>query len=160
MADSIHSYANGSMAIGFTEWQFESLRALLLNRSLPAPPPSALQLYSSPSEPPHLLPTSVPSELPLQPIPAPISALSYPPSPCVEAIEEVEHKQIPLRNIGPMKKKLGASKKVPTSRLPSVGNYIEWPTTFGESNMLFSRDEDLDAWYTTMLNHTQKLAIY
>ena len=156
MAHSIHSYANGHMATGFTEWQFESLKALLSNRSLPAPPPappsappSALQLCTqAPSEPPHQ-----------QLIPAPVSAQRYPPSPSIETIEEVEHKQIPLRNIRPMSKKLGAS-KVPASRLPFDEIRIEWPTKFGGSNLCFSRDEDLDAWYTTMLNtHANELAI-
>ena len=156
MAHSIHSYANGHMATGFTEWQFESLKALLSNRSLPAPPPappsappSALQLCTqAPSEPPHQ-----------QLIPAPVSAQHYPPSPSIETIEEVEHKQIPLRNIRPMSKKLGAS-KVPASRLPFDEIRIEWPTKFGGSNLCFSRDEDLDAWYTTMLNtHANELAI-
>ena len=75
-------------------------------------------------------------------------------------IEEVEHKQIPLRNIGPMKKKLGASKTTRTSRLPFDEIRIKWPTTFSGSNLCFSRDEDLDAWYTTMLNtHANELAI-
>ena len=134
------------MATGFTKWQFETLKALLSNRSLPALP-AAL-----PSEPHYILPTSAPpSELPLQQIPAPLFARSYPPTLSVEAIEEMEH---PLRNIGPMRKRLGASKMVPTSRLPFDEICIGWPTKLGGSNMLFSHDENPDAWYTTMLNHT------
>ena len=147
------------IATGVTKRQFESLIELL-NRSsavAPAPrsaPPSALQLCTpEPSEPPHLQPTSVLCELPLQPIPAPVSARSYPPSPCIKAIQEVEYKQLPLRNIGPMRKKLEAP-MMHTSRLP-----FGRPTTFGGSNMRFSHDEDLDAWYTTMLDlHAKKLA--
>ncbi len=75
-------------------------------------------------------------------------------------IEEVE-KQIynSLRNIRQMRMKLGASsKEMPTSRLLFDEIYVEWSTILGGSNMRFSRDESLDAWYTTMLNHTHKLA--
>ena len=155
------------MAHGFTKRQLESLDELfntvvfdpLQNRLIlpsalpPAPPsapPAALQpCTAAPSEPPHQ-----------QLIPAPVATRSYPPTPSVELIEEVEHKQIPLRNIGLMKKKLGASKTIPTSRSPFDEIYIEWPTTFGGSKLCFSRDEDLDAWYTTMLNtHANELAI-
>ena len=148
------------MAHGFTKRQLESLdeffntvvfnplqNRLILPSALPSAPPtsappSALQLCTSaaPSEPPHQ-----------QLIPAPVATRSYPPTPSVESIQEVEHKQIPLRNIGPMKKKLGAS-KMPASRLPFDEICIGWPTKFGGSNMLFSRDENPDAWYTTMLN--------
>ena len=156
------------MAHGFTKRQLESLDELfntvvfdpLQNRLIlpsalpPAPPPAP------PSAPPSALCTPAPSELPPQPIPAPVATRSYPPSPCVEAIQEVEYRQIPLRNIGPMKKKLGASKTIPTSRSPFDEIYIEWPTTFGGSNLCFSRDEDLDAWYTTMLNtHANELLV-
>ena len=68
-------------------------------------------------------------------------------------MKEVEQKQAytPLRNIGPMKKKLGAS-NIPVSRLPFDEICIGWPTKFGGSNMLFSRDKNPDTWYTTMLN--------
>ena len=38
-------------------------------------------------------------------------------------------------------------------------NCIGLPTKFGAIDMRFSRDEDSDAWYTTMLNHTHKLAM-
>ena len=159
------------ISTGFTDWQFECLTALLSNRPLPAMPAaplsdlpadlpsaptsalsSALQpCTQAPSEPPHL-------QLIPVPVPAPVSAQRYPPSPSVETIQEVEHKQTPLRNIGPMEKKLGASKTSRTSRLLFDEICIGWPTKFGGSNMLFSRDENPDAWYTTMLNHTDKLA--
>ena len=129
---------------GFTKKQLDRLNELFssfLPAPLPAPPPSAL-----PSEPPHLQSTSAP----------PIPTRSYPPSPSVETIEEVEY---PLQ-VRQMRKKHGVSKKTRTSRSPSAEIYIGWPTKFGGSNMRRSRDEDLDAWYTTMLNHTQKLAIW
>ena len=59
-------------------------------------------------------------------------------------MQEVEYKQILLRNIAPMRKKLEAP-KICTSRLPSDGFCIGRPTTFGVSNMRFPRDEDLSA---------------
>ena len=161
------------ISTGFTDWQLESLKALLSkallsNRPLPAlpaaptsdlpadlpsaptlspptsAPPSVLQLCTSaaPSEPPH-------QQLIPAPVPAPVSAQRCPPPPSVETIEEVEH---PLRDIRPMNKKLGASKTPRISRLPFDEICIGWPTKFGGSNMLFSRDENPDAWYTTMLN--------
>ena len=150
-----------AMAHGFTDWQFKCLTALLSNRPLPAKPaaptsdlPADLPSAPTPappsalSKPPHILPTSAPKcELPLQPIPAPIPARSYS-APSVETMKEVEH---PLRDIRLMKKKLGAS-NIPVSQLLFDEICIGWPTKFGESNMLFSRDKNPDAWYTTMLN--------
>ena len=152
---------------GFTKWQYEALRALLLNQPLLAPPaaptsdlladlPSALIPTPLSAPPLALQPctSAAPCELPLQPIPTPVPARSYS-APSVETMKEVEH---PLRNIALMKKKLGAS-NIPASRLLFNEIYIGWPTKFGGSNMCFSRDEDLDAWYTTMLNtHAKKLA--
>ena len=32
------------------------------------------------------------------------------------------------------------------------GNIIAWPPKFGGTNMRLSRDQHLNAWYTTMLN--------
>ena len=147
------------MATGFTKWQFESLKALLSNSLPPAPPPAP------PSAPPSALPLCTPAllELTPQPISTPVSAPSYPLSPSVEMIEEVEIKQIykPLRDIRPMSKKLGALKMTRTSRLPFDEIRIEWPTIFGGSNLCFSRDKDLDVWYTTMLNtYVNELVIW
>ena len=50
-----------------------------------------------------------------------------------------------------MRRKLGAP-MMHTSRLPSDEIRIRRPSTFGGSNMRFCRGEELDAWYTTMLN--------
>ena len=153
------------MAIGVAKGQLDSLIEPL-NRSSavpPAPssaPPSARQLCTpEPSEPPHLQLASVLCELPLQPISAPVSARSFPQSLCIEAIQEVEYKQIPLQNMRPMRRKLGAP-MMHTSRLPSDGICIRRPTGFGGSNMRFCCGEDLDAWYTTMLDtHAKELAV-
>ena len=110
---------------------------------------------------------TTPSELPPQPIsaptpvPAPAPARSYPPSPSVETIEEVEQKQVykPLRNIKQMKqrRKLDATKKVPTSETPSFEKCFGWPPKLGGIYICFSRDKEPDAWYTTMLNATDAL---
>ena len=126
-----------------------SLRALakapLVAQKPSAPPPSAL-----PSAPPAPKPCAqtTPPELPPQLIPT----RSYPPPPSVETIEEVEQKQVykPLRNVKQMRQK-HASKKMPTSETPSFEKCIGWPPKFGGINMRFSRDEEPDAWYTTML---------
>ena len=49
-------------------------------------------------------------------------------------------------------------KKMSRNRVSEIfGNHTGWPTKFGGIYMRFSCDEDLDAWYTTMLNHKQKL---
>ena len=141
---------------GFSEEQLNRLDKLfdkfLARLALPpsAPPPAPPALQPAPSELPHIQSTSAPN-------PTPVSARSAPPPPSVETIEEVEYKQIPLRNIQQMRKKHRASKKTRTGRMLSAEICIGWPTKIGGSNMLFSRDEDLDAWYTTMLNTRQKL---
>ena len=160
IAHSIPSYVNGYIGIGFTKQQWEKLNEIFSSFRSPAPPPAppstplaALQpCTQAPSKPPH-------QQLIPAPIPTPVTTRSYPPTPSIETIEEVEHKQIPLRNIRPISKKLGASKTIHTSRLPFNEIRVEWPTKFGGSNLCFSRDEDLDAWYTTMLNtHANELA--
>ena len=74
------------MANGFTEKQLDRLNELF-NSFLPAsaPPPAPLELPSAlPSDLPHLQSPSAP--------PAPTR--SYPPSPSVETIKEVEQKQV------------------------------------------------------------------
>ena len=109
---------------------------------LPAPPPA-----QKPSAP---LPT--PPELPPQPTPVP--ARSYPPPPSVETIEEVEQKQVykPLRNVKQMRQKHGALRRMRRIRdAEFFENCIAWPPKFGGTHMRFSRDEEPDAWYTTML---------
>ena len=118
-----------------------------------APPPSA-PLSAPPAPQPCAPPT--PPELTLQLISTPVPARSYPPPPSVETIEEVEHIQVykSLRNIKQMRQKLRAQ-KMPRSETPSFGNCIGWSPKIGGIDMRFSRDEDLDAWYTTVLNHTQ-----
>ncbi len=66
--------------------------------------------------------------------------------------------KIPLRNVKQMRQKFGAAKKMPRIRVSKFfENCIGLPSKFGAVNMCFSRDEDPDAWYTTMLNHKQKL---
>ena len=133
---------------------------LILRRS-PAPPSAPLSAPPTASPPAHKPCAPAPSELPLQLICPQIPTRSYPPSPTVETIEEVAQKQVykPLRNIRKqtVDKKHGASIKMPRSQLPSFENYIEGPPISGGINMRFSRDEEPDAWYTTILNHTQKL---
>ncbi len=126
-------------------------------------------IETSPSAPPSApllapLPAPPAPQLPPQPISAPVPARSYPPSPSVETIDEVEYKQIykPLRNIRkqPMQQKHRASKMVPRIRVSKFfEKCIGWPTKSGGINMRFSRDENPDAWYTTMLNtHAKELA--
>ncbi len=123
-------------------------------RPLAAPPPAHKPCAPASSElPPQ--PTSAP-------VPAPAPARSFPPSPSVEDIEEVEEKQvykIPLRNVKKMRQKHGhrASKKMHIRVSKFFENCIGLPSKFGAVNMCFSRDEDPDAWYTTMLNHKQKI---
>lgn len=152
------------MASGFTKKQIDSLNELFGNFLAPPAPPELPS--AQPSAPPAALPSALqlcspaPSELPSElphphPIPAPVSAQYYTPSPSGETVEEVGY---PLRNIKQMRKKHGASRKTYTSRLSSADICVGLPTGFGGSYMCFSRDKDLDAWYTTMLSHTQKLA--
>ena len=50
---------------------------------------------------------------------------------------------------------LSTQKKMPTSDTSSFEKCIAWPPKSGGIYMSFSRDEEPDAWYTTMLNHAQ-----
>ena len=79
------------MANGLTKRRFDSLNALFnIFVAPPSAPPSALQLCApAPSE----LTPQVKSE----PISAPVPAPSYPPSPSVEVIQELEQKRIDLQ---------------------------------------------------------------
>ena len=52
---------------------------------------------------------------------------------------------------------LSTLKKMPTSDTSSFEKCIAWPPKSGSIYMSFSRDEEPDAWYTTMLNHAHKL---
>ena len=123
-----------------------------------------LEPCAPPSAPPSA-PTPTQSELP--PLPAPPAppatkqTPAYPPAPSVEALEEVEYIQVykPLRNIRkqPIRQKHRAAKALPkamrkTCDAEVFGNIIAWPPKFGGTNMRLSRDQHLDAWYTTMLN--------
>lgn len=159
------------MATGFTKWQFEILKALLLNCSplallvvlllalLPTPLSAllaALQLYT----------VALLELLYQQLIPAPIfaSVLAQrcPLSLSIKIIEEVELKQIykPLYDIQLMRKKLGALKMMRISWLPFDKIRIKQPTKFGGSKLYFSRDKDLNVQYTTILNtYTNELVI-
>jgi hypothetical protein len=68
-------------------------------------------------------------------------------------LEEVEHT---LKHRASKASK--ALKAVPTIRVSkSSENCIGWPPKSGGIYMSFSRDEEPDAWYTTMLNHMHKL---
>ena len=146
---------------GFTKQQIESLDALF-DRELnilfdrlqdhfrsSAPPsaqlsaPSIAHLPASPPAPQAC--ASTPPELPPQRPPQPICPL--PPTDPPSVLEEVEHTW-----------KHRASKAVPTIRVSKTfENCIEGPPKSGGIHMRFSRDEEPDAWYTTMLNHRQKL---
>ena len=132
-----------------------------------APPTAPLPTAPLPSAP---LPAPQPSAPPapkLPQIPAPVPARSYPPAPSVEALEEVENIQVKklLWNIRkrPMRQKHRAAEAMPKKSCDAeffvFGNCIAWPPKFGGINMRFSRDEEPDAWYTTMLNaHANELA--
>ena len=91
--------------------------------------------------------STTPPELPPQPIPAPVpvpvAARSYPPSPSVKTIEEVEHKQVykPLQDNKQIRRKLDAAKKIPTRQAPSFEKCIRWSPELNNINMLLSRDE-------------------
>ena len=122
-----------------------------LQTPLPAPPPA-----------PKPCAQTTPPELPPQLIPTPVPTRSYPPSPSVETIEEVEQKQVykPLRNVKQMRRKHGASRRRRMRRIRNTEffeNCIAWPPKCGGTYIRFSRDEEPDTWYTTMLNHRQKL---
>ena len=45
--------------------------------------------------------------------------------------------------------------KIPASKTPPFRKCIAWPPKSGGIYISFSRDEEPDAWYTTMLNHAQ-----
>ena len=134
-------------------------RAFRAHLAPPQTSPPAHLAQPAPAAPqPCTQPT--PPELPPQPITAPVPARSYPPSPSVKTIEEVEQKQVykPLRNVKQMRQKSGAA--IPRIRVAKFfEDCLGWPAKFGGINMCFSRDEEPDAWYTTMLNHKRKLAI-
>ena len=151
---------------GFTPQQIQSLENFidqklnaifdqLQNRSLLALAPSAPPSAPLPAPPP------APSELPpLPPTDPPAPAYPTPP-PDNDTLKEVEYKQAhkSLRTIRqqPIALKPRASKALPKSRDAEVfGNCIAWPPKFGGTNMRLSRDEYLDAWYTTMLNTRAK----
>ena len=134
-----------------------SLQALaqapLVAQKPSAPPPPA----SPPA--PKLYAQTTPPELPPQLIPA----RSYPPPPSVETIEEVELKQVykPLRNLKQMRQKHGASKRMRRIRNAEfLGNRVAWPPKYGGIYMRFSRDEEPDAWYTTMLQAKAHIRSY
>ena len=126
------------------------------------------KVFNSPRAP---LPTAPPAPqlppLPAPPAPPPKQTPTYPPAPSVEALEEVECIQVykPLRNIRkqPMRQKHRAAEAMPKKSCDDeffvFGNIIAWPPKFGGTNMRLSRDQHLDAWYTTMLNtHANELA--
>ena len=146
---------------GFTKQQLESLENFidqklnalfdqLQNHSLLALAPSA--------------PPPAPSELPpLPPTNPPAPACTSAPPPDNDTLKEVEYKQAykSLRTIRqqPIALKPRASKALPKSRDAEFfvfGNCIAWPPKSGGINMRLSRDEYLDAWYTTMLNTRAK----
>ena len=130
---------------GFTKQQLESLDKLfdqkfkkledrLLGRSapLPAPPPS----------PQPELP-------PLPPTNPPTPTYTAPPLD-KDSLKEVEYKQA-YKSLRIVKQPI--PKTAPKPHDAEVfGNIIAWPPKFGGTNMRLSRDEHLDAWYTTMLN--------
>ena len=145
---------------GFTKQQLESLdelfdrkfkqlEDLLLGRSAPPPTPA-------PSAPPP-----APRLPPLPPTNPPTLAHANAPPPGADTLKEVEYKQADksLRNIRkqPNEQKHRAAKAMPNPCDAEVfGNIIAWPPKFGGTNMRLSRDEHLDAWYTTMLNTRAK----
>ena len=156
-------HLNAALAELMEEVRLLSIR-LDPQQTLPIAQLSALSPSAQPSAPPA-------PKLPPQPIPTPVPARSYPPAPSVEALDEVELKQVykpPLRNIRkqPMRQKHRAAKAMPktprdaeTFDAEVFGNCIAWPPKFGGTNMRLSRDQYLDAWYTTMLNtHAKELA--
>ena len=117
--------------------------------------------FAAPKAP---LPTPPPAPSELPPLPAPPQPKqtpAYPPPPSVEALEEVEFIQVykPLWNIRkqPMRQKHRAAEAMPKTAgdanvFEVFGNCIPWPPKFGGTNIRLSRDEQPDAWYTTMLN--------
>ena len=144
------------------EQMLQKTALLLPPLAQPSAPLSAIPSAPLPAQP-----------APPQPIPTPVPARSYPPAPSVEALDEVELKQVyklPLRNIRkqPMRQMLRAA--VAMLKRPRDAenfdvdffdseNCIAWPPKFGGTNMRLSRDQHLDAWYTTMLNtHAKELA--
>ena len=127
--------------------------------------PQQTSPIAQPSAPPAPKPSA-----PLPAPPAPKQTPAYPPAPSVEALDEVELKQIYklLRNIRkqPMRQKHRAAEAMPKCDAENFDaeffdfeNCIAWPPKFGGTNMRLSRDQYLDAWYTTMLNtHAKELA--
>ena len=138
---------------GFTKQQLESLDKLfnqkfqeledrLFGRSAPPPAPPA------------------PAPAPCTPAPPDLPQLppTHAPPPSTDTLKEVEYKQT-YKSLLPIREQ-PVLKTVPTPRDAEVfGNCITWPPKFGGTNMRLSRDQHLDAWYTTMLNtHTKELA--
>ena len=173
--DILLSKDNNYMGTGFSKKQWDTLKELVDTywhppaapppAAPPTAPPAAPLSAPPPASPPAQKPCAPTSpELPPQPIPAPVStpvpAQSYPPSPSVKNKDEVKEKQVYklLRNVKQIRQKFGAAKKMPRIRVSKFfENCIGLPSKFGAVNIYFSRDEDPDAWYTTMLNHKQKL---
>ena len=149
---------------GFTKQQLESLDELFerhfqqLEELLCLPP---AQRSSAPPPAPLSAPPPAPLELPPLP-PADPPTPTYPtPPPDNDTLKEVEYKQAhkSLRTIRqqPIALKPRASKTLPKScDIEFFRNYIAWPPKFGGINMRLSRDEHLNAWYTTMLNTRAK----
>ncbi len=80
----------------------------------PAPPSAPLAAPAAAHKPFTKVPPKLPPQTTSTPIPAPFRARSYPPSPSVETIEEVEDKQIykSLQNIKQMRQNQEVSKTV------------------------------------------------
>ena len=143
---------------GFTKQQLESLDELfnqkfkqledrLFGRSTPSPAPTS----APPSAP-------APAPAPCTPAPPDLPQLppTHAPPPSTDTLKEVEYKQT-YKSLLPICEQ-SVLKTVPTPRDAEVfGNCIAWPPKFGGTDMRLSRDEHLDAWYTTMLNTHHKL---
>ena len=156
------------MAAGFTPQQIQSLENFidqklnalfdqLQNRSLLA----LLELQRSSAPPSAPPPAPLPELPPLPPTDPPSPAYPTPPLD-KDTLKEVEYKQAykSLRTIRqqPIALKHRASKALPKNPRDAevFGNCIAWPPESGGTNMRLSRDEHLDAWYTTMLNTRAK----
>ena len=118
-----------------------------------------IKLYSQKLQ--GLLPPALKPSAP----PIPKQTPTYPPTPSVEALEEVEHIQVykPIQNIKkqPIRQKHRAAKAIPKTPYNAkvfevFRNIIAWPPKFDGTNMRLSRDQYLDAWYTTILNTHRK----
>ena len=147
------------------EWQFNTFNAQLTAQSdeqldqINTKLDELIELYSQKLQ--GLLPPAPkPSAPPASKLPPLRQTPAYPPPPSVKALEEVECIQVykPLRNIRkqPIRQKHRAAEAMPKKSCDDevfvFGNIIAWPPKFGGTNMRLSRDQHLDAWYTTMLN--------